>query len=355
MRINRREMLIGMGAFTTGALAAHLPSCGGGPGDPTPVPTSTPAPTPTPHFMNPLRRSGGDLLAGETPIFLYGLAVCCEGYPQNGWPRISFPFIQEAAMNGINMVHIRLGPFMPETTKADPLEDCPYYFKDGKVDLNVWYDKYWEDLRKLLYEAERLGVYVEIDLIDAWLLKYPEIHPWTAQNNINGFDRGSKWPLLDGEITQEPYVEKWIRKVIKETGDFPNVYYQDGNELFIHPEPSIPYLESIINVVRDEEKIHGFKEHLIATNSHREDAEGRFGLSNFHQDIAFPINRKQRDLYYEVMPRGVNEYGGQFSPEEFKVRLQDAIKKGTFFILWRGGWNDEEYKRALSYVKEVKG
>lgn len=364
MNLKATSLAMILGCLLVGWGTTRMISCGGDGGmGPTPLPTATPTPTPTPfvHNTEMLLHPEDIYLVNKKGdnVFLFGVSMCCMDWPQSGFPFITPEWLREAAANKVNMVHMRLGPYMPEHDPAETNPTRAVAYKvvvgaDGKekVDLTQFDEGYFKRLRELLTQMEQLGVYAEIDLNDAWTLKYPEIHPWAAANNINGVDLGGKWPLLETEITDMPIVEAWIRRAVAETCEFPNVYYQDGNELFIHPEPAIPYLASLVDVVRNQEQVSGCEKHIIATNAYRSDAEYLFEMANFHQDQPFPLP-SQREEYKRRMPRGVNEYGRDFSPEEFRDKLRVAKRRNTFFLLWRGEWSVEDYRKALSYVKEV--
>ena len=347
------KKLLGLAlALLVGACTSHTP--------PVPVPIPTPAPTPTPHTGALLHRQGTQVVnVKNEPVFFYGLAGCCEGWPENGWPWATEGYLREAAAAGVNMVHIRLGPFY-QHPDGESVFALAYADAGGKADLSKIRPEWKPGLRKFMYLAESLGIQVEVDLIDYWQVKYPAIHPWAAANNVNGADYGSGYPLLEFEVTHHPFVESWLRDIVDAIGDFPNLHWQDGNELFIG-SASKGYILSERAVVRDQEARRGFARHMFWSNSGREDLENELEGTpdaldggNFHQDRAFPMNQGQRKLYTAQLPRGVNEYGGNLTPSQYLVELKRARQNGSFFILWRGAMSIEDYRASLAQIAVAK-
>lgn len=177
------------------------------------------------HSKNPKLFADKD----DNPVWLTGIAVCCTGAVENGWPWISLDMIDKLAEHKGNWAHIRLGPFTGEIQNGERM--AAYKKVGDKYDLNQWNDEMWSNLRVLLDHARSKGVYIEVDIINHWVFGAPadELSPWHGRNNINDVD------IFYCPITSSVpsgVVVDYLKKVAKETGDFDNVIYQIGNEEF---------------------------------------------------------------------------------------------------------------------------
>ncbi|HET8647110.1 MAG TPA: hypothetical protein VFO85_16555, partial [Vicinamibacteria bacterium] len=184
-----------------------------------------------------------------------------------------------------------------------------------------WNEAFWARVRGLLAEAARLGIYVEVDVIDAWAFEHGR--------NAFGDDCEAMKRAPDRRHL------RWIRKVAAETGGFPNVMYQVGNETFgcgVAPEWELG--------VRDALRAALAQPRLIGTNSHRPELEAEFDYVARHLDEAQPPAAR---------PVIVNETG-PLSPAEFRKQRDAARSQGTTFVLWRGGMNARQWSRALRFL-----
>jgi hypothetical protein len=262
---------------------------------------------------------------------------------EHGWPLISQATLETLASYGVNYTHIRLGPFTDEEGSEQFLA---YAYSDGgKVDLNSWNFAFWQQVRSILSKAESLGIYVEVDLIDAWVLERPHISPWTHTNNVNGVNEGHCDILTRAP---GPVQEKFLRKAVAETGEFPNVIYQIGNETFdCRGVITSQYEFGVADIVRDELEVQGFGNRLIGTNSHKKSIE-------CSRKIDYVI--RHSDTVPSLIcgkPLQVNETGYD-TAFLFKELHEAAVSTGVYWHLWRGNLSSDELNSALDYIQSVQ-
>lgn len=246
---------------------------------------------------------------------LRGAVVCCEESKENGWPLVTRRALRTLARAGVNWTHVRLGPY-PASAEG---EEFAAYAGDGS-----WNEAFWERLRASLAEAARLGIYVEIDVIDAWAFEH--------RRNAFGEDCAAM-----ARAPQRHHL-KWIRKVAAETGGFPNVTYQVGNETFdcrAAPAWELGVRDALRAAL-------GGRARLIGTNSQDPGLEAQFDYATRHVDTAqAPAGR----------PLIVNETGS-LTPAQFREQLAAARRLGSTFVLWRGTMNERQWSRALRAFDE---
>ena len=112
--------------------------------------------------------------------------------------------------------------------------------KDGKpkFDLTQFDDEFFDRLRTRVEAAGKAGIYVGVLLFDGWALHlspppdHIEGHPFHALNNVNGIAAASIDDLqvlpLDDRIKE--IEETFIRKVVDNLHDLPNVLWEVANE-----------------------------------------------------------------------------------------------------------------------------
>jgi hypothetical protein len=246
---------------------------------------------------------------------LRGAVVCCEEAKQNGWPLVTRQALRALARAGVNWTHVRLGPYPPSAEG----EEFAAYTPEGS-----WNAAFWERLRATLAEAARLGIYVEIDVMDAWAFEH----------------RGNAFGEDCSAMARAPgrHHLTWIRKVAAETGGFPNVTYQVGNETF-DCEAAPAWELGVRDALR---AALGEKPRLIGTNSQDPQLEAQFDYATRHVDTAqAPAGR----------PLIVNETGS-LTPAQFREQLAAARRLGSTFVLWRGSMNARQWTRALRSFDE---
>lgn len=257
-------------------------------------------------------------LAAEGTRFsvpLRGAVICCEDAKDNGWPLVSLKALRALARAGANWTHVRLGPFPP--------------WAEGRAfaassDDGGWNPAFWNRLRRLLAEAARLGIYVEVDVIDGWALEHGR----------SAFREGCS---VTHREPQRHHL-RWIRKVVAETGDFPNVMYQVGNETF-DCDATLQWEVGVRDALR---AALGDRRRLIGTNSHDPEIEAHFDYVARHvEEAQAPSDR----------PVIVNETS-PLTPAQFREQLEAARRLGSTFVLWRGTMNGRQWQRALRFLQD---
>jgi hypothetical protein len=140
-----------------------------------------------------------------------------------------------------------------------------------------------------------------------------------------------------------------VRKVVRETGRYGNVLYQDGNEIGLVDGYVPEWTLSIRNILRDEETRNGYRTHLLGTNSGDAvtmQAEG-VAYIEFHGDTApDPASCYGR-------PCLSNEYNPSppMTPDELHGQFCAARAAGTYFWYWRHGQVDADMEQTLSLIQ----
>lgn len=327
--------------------ALLLMSCGKpdlGPSEPTPLPTASPSPVPI-EFRptnGPLQVNAHRLLdRSGKKVFLLGTIRCCSSMENastakpDGWPLSNHESLLEDARHGSNYSHIRLGP----NALNSPDRDGVAFLQSGnKLNLSQWNEAYWAKVRQVIEWAQGLGIYVEVSLIDGWILEHG-YSPWLKDQNINGIDAGT---CTDMQSSPKDIHNAWIRKVVEETGRYDNVLYLDGNEL-LKCDPVYQWSEGLKAIVRDEETRRGYSHHPLGTNS--EVPSWRFlGYEVYHEEAAMPSHGR---------PLLINEYHS-LSADEWREQVLAGIHVESSLMLWRGNMREAEWQKALGYLSEVR-
>lgn len=296
--------------------------------------------------INPGKPTGFADLAGN-PVWLTGIAVAGgpNGYPVYGWPWASDAILTQAAGQGANYAHFRLGPFRTQledganggcVPTGDGAGFEPYAEAGGlRYDLDTWNAAYWSALRQRVQRAEQLGVYVEIDLIDAWALKNSHRtcnSAWHPDNNIQGFSLDCT-ALRDSTPGAHPHVRRWLEKIADELGPHGNVIFQIGNETDLCPGTtgaSAAWERGVVQIVEARMAGNGSPAHLFGTNG----TAAMAGLPevdyvNRHSATAVEIAGGK--------PTGVNEDDQNSSPDRFMREAWESFSRGTFYHYWFGG------------------
>ncbi len=281
-----------------------------------------------------------------------GAISCCGG--GYGWPLFDEAWSSLVAANNGNFLHARLGPFL---TSSEGESDWAaigggYVELAGQADLEHFNEAFWARVRALVQLARERGQYVEIDLIDGWALKHcqagdiPGYSAWAAANNLQGLDAcagAGAGPVAAGSVH-----ERWVRKVVLETGRFDNVIYQDGNEVSLVQSYDPAWTQSLHDLVRDEENARGFLRHLFGTNAGTAEAMALPAVDYLEQ-------HQQRALSAAECggkPCMVNEYNPSpaLTPSEFRQRYCTARTQGTAFWYWRHGQSDQQMRDSLAVL-----
>jgi hypothetical protein len=278
----------------------------------------------------------------DNRVFLLGAITCCNT-PNAGWPYVTAAFLEKLAAHDANYATVRMGPFAYALGETDEPHELPYADAGNRLqNLDQWNPAFWQHIRSLLSKARELGIYVEVDVIDGWILERPERTPWSSGNNVNGVNLGC-------EVQKQApsgIVERWVRKVAAETGSFDNVIYQIGNETFdcCGQGSSVAYEVGVARVLRDELQKQGFGSRPVGTNSHSICVE-------CHPEIDY-VAKHQASVPNVVCgkPTMVNEYG-EGLPFEFRVR--EAISRGVYWQYWRASDSDSVWEANLDLIQQL--
>jgi len=311
-----------------------------------PGPQPTPTPSATKFDALRLDRKGPVFVDAEGKPFDYReYNGCCfseDGEPPIDWALTSKADMDRVKARGMNVVHMRLGPYraLPDSPPSLQETGSAYLEVGGKADVTQWNVKFWEYVRGLLAYGGNIGLRFELDVTDGWGCKggsggagVPGYHPWRAENNAQHQDF-----LVDcaaGELKPGSVQEAWVRKVYSETVEFSNVIYQDGNEIDLVKQYNPNYTASAGLHLRDVEAIKKTKRHLFGSNAAEAAGLAPVDYITIHSTEA-PTSADRRGTDKPVVN---NEYNPDpsYSPERMKTLLCEAKRNGTYFAYWRHG------------------
>jgi hypothetical protein len=299
-----------------------------------------------------LAREGRLVLSvGAEPPFR-GAVSCCGG--AYGWPLVDEAWVDYVESRGVTFLHVRLGPFLTgpngETDWAEV--GGGYVEVEGRADLDAWNEAFWSRVRELIEYAGNRGMWVEVDVVDGWAVKHcrwgdlPGYSAWDADYNVQGEDGCAS----AGSAAVEPgsVHERWIRKVLEETGRYGNVIYQDGNEVGLVDGYSAEWTLSMLAILRDVEAGHGYGPHLFGTNSGHGETMAAAGVQyiELHQASA----PDPAGCYGK--PCLSNEYNPDppMTPEEIHEQYCLGVSMGTYFWYWRHGQTAEQMDQSLALI-----
>lgn len=278
-------------------------------------------------------------------VWLNGLMVCCGPFAQtNGWPWISRPMMDRLANAGGNWAYLRLGPY---TRDGELSRFEAYQSAGGHVyDLDRWNEAFWTDLHDTVAYARDKGIYVEIDLIDGWVLEdEPDrFSPWKDGSNLQGV--ADDCTIL--HHPPAPHHVAWLEKVAHTVGEFDNVIFQVGNETSdCHGGgTSVDWEQGVIQTMRAALAYEGFGDRLFSTNSENGTVEGLTDVDyvNVHQPTAASIRARK--------PTGVNEYRETAFDDVngYTFELWNAFARGTYFHYWRGDDDDATFDAVFPRI-----
>ena len=330
-----------MKAILAAVLGLSVLSCPKPPSPtPAPSPTPIPSPTPAPVRLSLLHREGSkfkDATGKVVNLQGYG-GVCCvvgsgpDEFPSNGWPWIAESWLKELASYGGNYAHVRLGPPSPRQeprSEMRPYADLP----NGQPDLTRWNPAMWAKLNRLIDYADALGIYIEVDLIDAWDLKDPGNNAWNAKCDIL-------------QAAPKPLHQHFLEKVDIEIGHHRNVIYQIGNETFVCGS-TLAWELGVVDTMHIQEEKSGHPRHMMGTNGGigKVDRHGDVDYITTHQDAAAEVNALNK-------PVTVNEYNPWIGVATFKTRLVQAGKLGSNYFLWLSNASEPDRVASLEAIRE---
>ena len=157
-----------------------------------------------------------------------------------------------------------IAPF-PRTGPGKAMDGEPIY------DLDQWNLEYFERLHRFLDAASKRGIIVELTLFsNTYADNIWALNPFRAKNNKQSVGN-IEWPeylsLKDPELVRRQ--TSYARKIIQETSEYDNVYYEIANEPggavkgHVAPEEVDAWQEAMASAMRDEmRKLN--RPHLVA-------------------------------------------------------------------------------------------
>lgn len=258
-------------------------------------------------------------------------------------------FSERIAAAGANWTTIRCGPlfgfgwFGPDFISGDETYR-QYVTRGGKADLSTFDPFYFDRVRAILRKCLSLRLYVEVDLVDGWTLERPAAHPWTRANNVQGFSGGDCSIL---SRAPHGYAIAFVRRLVHETGMFPHVTYQIGNETFdCRGLVSEAWERGIVAAVRAQEEDDKYIRHLVGSNAYPTlPLQPWADYESWHQPFAAPVGPR---------PRQVNEYGKGLSAEAWGIQARIALARGGAFHYWLGDDSPERVNATLSEMTRIR-
>ncbi len=127
-------------------------------------------------------------------------------------------------------------PLKPESPDfvSPYLRSGPGKALDGepKFDLDQWNPVYFERLHRFLSRASELGILVEVTLFsNTYSDRIWALNPLRSENNVNGLP-AIEWQEYTTSKSAELFQRQvaFVRKVVRETNRYDNIYYEICNE-----------------------------------------------------------------------------------------------------------------------------
>ncbi len=140
----------------------------------------------------------------------------------------------------ISRIHIN--PYL-RTGPGDANDGKPKY------DLTKFHPAFFERLRSVCTVAKSRGIFLQLTLFDAWMIKHPHLwrlHAYHRDNNINGVDgdpqntkRGTDGEQGFCSLNNLKVLEAqkdFIRKVVDAVNDCDNIFFEIANENYYNEE-----------------------------------------------------------------------------------------------------------------------
>ncbi len=242
-------------------------------------------------------------------------------------------------------MHVRIGPYW--RISEGPQFDA-YEHLGRRADLSKLRPDFWGALDGLAQQALELGVTLEVDLIDGWVMKPANVtlSPWFYTNNAQG-EGHVGCGELQGPLDSRH--EAWTRYAVTRLGRYSNVIWQLGNENGVcRPPVSRMWEADMVWVIRDEEHRHSYMAHMIGTNSELDDLETLGGVDYIMSHVSEAIPARHGK------PTGVNEYP-DITPKQYEIELERAKALGTRFDLWLGDSTPAQLEEYLKVVASHTG
>src|SRR3972149_11113874 len=180
--------------------------------------------------------------------------------------------------NGLNFARVWLF-WGNETDSGDRVNVMPYLRmgpgnandSKGKYDLTQFNPAFFERLRALCTAAHERGIYLQLILFDAWMLKHPhlwKLHAYHRDNNINGVDGdprntgagtdGQQGFCSLGNPKVLEFQKVYLRKIVYTLSDFDHILIEIANENYY----SEAWERDLCEFIRDLERAQ-LRQHLL--------------------------------------------------------------------------------------------
>jgi hypothetical protein len=201
----------------------------------------------------------------------------------------------------------------------------------NKFDLDQWNPAFFSRLKDFLHEAGRRNIVVELTLFCSYYEEYLwAVSPLNAKNNINGAGTVSgkqAYTLIDPNLLKAQ--DALARKIVEETQDFDNVYFEVCNEPY-WGNVSLQWQQHMAKVIRDAESQRPVR-HMIAENvaqgsARIEQPDPNVSVLNFHYSRppeSVALNYKWNRAI------GINETGFDGSSDSaYRIQAWDFLVAG---------------------------
>jgi len=152
---------------------------------------------------------------------------------------------------------------------------------DGKFDLNLFNDRYFEDLRKACLLLKKHGMIIHLQFWQAvyWKKAWDDCY-YNPKNNVNPDISAHAGPgefvTMDNPVLLD-HQKKYVLKILDATGDLGNVFYDIMNEIGNGTGTSEEWVWEIIKTVNQWEKDNN-REVLLTLNDEGGMRMGDFSL-----------------------------------------------------------------------------
>lgn len=151
------------------------------------------------------------------------------------------------------------------------LRTGPGLANDGKpkYDLAQFNPAFFDRLKKVCQAASERGIYLQLMLMDAWMLKHDYLWRLSACNRNNNINHVDGDPQHTGKGTDGKhgfcsmgnpllykYQKAYIRKVVETVNSFNNIFYEIANENYYNEEWELSLCDFIKKIESDMPKQH---------------------------------------------------------------------------------------------------
>jgi hypothetical protein len=279
---------------------------------PTPASAQTP-PRPTrDRVSEPIR-----IVNGQFVPKLRGAIGCCCCLPANdlaeSWPLVAREWSNAFGRAGFNLTHVRLGPFSEQGFGWGMLD---------RVRANVQY-------------ANARGLYVEVDLIDAWALVHQEPNLYNDTCELT-------------HTVPPVHYRQFVRQIVKKTGDLA-VLYNLGNEGW-RCQPSRAWEDALVELIRVSLHDFGYPDRPVgSTYALNQTSSPTRRIYDYVAQHGFGLQRPVTASDGRKVPSILNESdNANHSVQEWRnlVAATEA-QPGTYVAIWRGPMSDANWNSLL--------